>query len=224
MMKYFMQHNMQQTGLSLLELMIAMSLGLMVTLSLGYIMIGSQSTYRSQDASARMQDTGRFALEYIGRELMKAGSTADLSVIVNGGEADFEGEADIDGDSDQLMVTYQIRKDDGTYDIFHNEVCYDAAGDEIESDCRDKNDPFAENVQELRFRYQSSDGSWGDVANANTVAVEVCFMLASASAGIVSEPQTILDCDGEESLRTDTKLYRTFSSVFALRNRINAAP
>jgi len=50
-----------QTGLSLLELMIAMTLGLMITMTLGYILMGSRSTYRTQDASARVQDTGRFA-------------------------------------------------------------------------------------------------------------------------------------------------------------------
>ena len=73
-----------QTGLSLLELMIAMTLGLMITMTLGYILMGSRSTYRTQDASARVQDTGRFALEFIGRQLRAAGRI-DITPLVSDG-------------------------------------------------------------------------------------------------------------------------------------------
>lgn len=62
-----------QGGFSLIELMVAITLGLMITTTLGYILVGSRATYSTQGASARVQDTGRFALEFIGRQLRAAG-------------------------------------------------------------------------------------------------------------------------------------------------------
>lgn len=62
-----------QAGLTLLEMLIAMTLGFLVVLAIGTIYIGSNQTYRSQEENARLQETGRFALEVIGRSLRQAG-------------------------------------------------------------------------------------------------------------------------------------------------------
>ncbi|MDO9227268.1 MAG: prepilin-type N-terminal cleavage/methylation domain-containing protein [Pseudomonadota bacterium] len=220
----------KQFGLSLIELMVAMTLGLMITTTLGYIMVGSRATYRTQDASARVQDTGRFAIEYITRELRAAGRTGDMTLLLRGQQADldedgnagYSGNVDITGDNDDITVRYQ--NNDGSIAV--NQICYDAAGRELENNCGEAggNQPIAEGVTEVRFRYLANDGTWGDAANANTVAVEMCFMLRSQSSGVVNLAQTMRNCAGNLVTQGDTRLYRTFATVVALRNRINAIP
>lgn len=220
----------RQFGLSLIELMVAMTLGLMITATLGYIMLGSRATYRTQDASARVQDTGRFAIEYMTRELRAAGRTGDMTLLLKGKKADLDndgmdgylGNVDITGDNDDITVRYQ--NNDNSIEI--NQICFDAVGKELENNCGEDggNQPFAEGVEEVRFRYMANNGTWGDAANANTVAVEMCFMVGSPSAGVVNMAQTLRNCAGNSVTRGDTKLYRTFTTVVALRNRINAIP
>jgi type IV pilus assembly protein PilW len=62
-----------QTGLTLLEIMISLSLGLLLLTGIGTIYVGSNQTYRVQEQNARIQESGRYALEVIGRSLRQAG-------------------------------------------------------------------------------------------------------------------------------------------------------
>ena len=69
----------RQAGFSLVELMIAITLGLVVLLAVGSIYMGSRQTYRVQEDNARMQEAGRYALEVIGRSLRQAGADAEMT-------------------------------------------------------------------------------------------------------------------------------------------------
>lgn len=62
-----------QAGLTLLEIMISLSLGLLLLTGIGTIYVGSNQTYRVQEQNARIQESGRYALEVIGRSLRQAG-------------------------------------------------------------------------------------------------------------------------------------------------------
>lgn len=62
-----------QPGFTLVELLVAMTLGLLVLLAIGSIYIGSRATFRLQDDNARLQETGRYALEVMGRGIRQAG-------------------------------------------------------------------------------------------------------------------------------------------------------
>lgn len=63
----------RQRGLSLVELMIALTLGLMLTAAIGYFYLGSRQSYRTQDGMARLQENARYALEVIARDVRMAG-------------------------------------------------------------------------------------------------------------------------------------------------------
>jgi type IV pilus assembly protein PilW len=62
-------------GLSLIELMIAMTLGLVTIAAVGWIYLGTTKTYRTQDSLARLQEGARFAFEIIGNDLRMTGTT-----------------------------------------------------------------------------------------------------------------------------------------------------
>ena len=62
-----------QRGLSLIELMIAIALGIVLSAGVIEIYIGSKQTYRSQNALSRLQENGRYALEQIAGDMRRSG-------------------------------------------------------------------------------------------------------------------------------------------------------
>ena len=62
-----------QAGFTLVELMVAVALGLFLVAVMGTVYLGSKATYRSLDAMARLQENGRFAIDTIGADLRMAG-------------------------------------------------------------------------------------------------------------------------------------------------------
>jgi len=234
-----------QFGLSLIELMVAMTLGLMITMTLGYILMGSRSTYRTQDASARVQDTGRFALEYIGRQLRSAGRT-DIppgNIMLPAVATPIVGTASTltvqYQDSDMGKVANQIPDCNGFnvagdvvpgtgganhYATVINAISLDGQR-QLQCDGNGGiTQPFAEEVEELQFRYTTGNGTWTAASVSPVVAVEACIRVRSTENGVINAPQTIKNCAGGDFTPTDTRLRRTFTSVFALRNNINALP
>lgn len=61
-------------GLSLIELMVALVLGLLVIGGVLQLFVGSKVTYTSAEALARVQENGRFSIETLKRELRDLGS------------------------------------------------------------------------------------------------------------------------------------------------------
>lgn len=62
-----------QAGITLIELMIALGLGLLIVAALGYLFVGNRQAFRVQDNLARMQENGRYAMEVLGQDLRMAG-------------------------------------------------------------------------------------------------------------------------------------------------------
>lgn len=63
----------RQSGLSLVELMISILLGLILTLGVIAVYLESKRNYTAEEEIARIQENGRFALNLLQRELMMAG-------------------------------------------------------------------------------------------------------------------------------------------------------
>ncbi len=62
-----------QQGFTLVELMIAMTIGLIILLVIGTIFTSNRQAFRMQEDNARIQESGRFALEIIGNSIKQAG-------------------------------------------------------------------------------------------------------------------------------------------------------
>jgi type IV pilus assembly protein PilW len=60
-------------GFSLVELMVAITLGLLLTAGMIQLFSSSRLTFQTSDALARVQENGRFAMELIKRDLRSAG-------------------------------------------------------------------------------------------------------------------------------------------------------
>lgn len=75
-----------QRGLTLIELLLAMALGLIVTLAAISLLISSKAGYQSVDEMSRIEESGRFALDTIARAVRQTGfvnwSAEDAPFIV----------------------------------------------------------------------------------------------------------------------------------------------
>ncbi len=74
------------SGLTLIELMISLALGLFVVMSASLLLLTSKSSYQVQDESSRLQETGRYALELIALSARQAGYEnweADTGAVAN---------------------------------------------------------------------------------------------------------------------------------------------
>jgi len=63
----------QGAGFSLIELLLALALGLVVVAGVVQLFVGNSQTYAVLSGQARMQENGRFALEFIARAVRSAG-------------------------------------------------------------------------------------------------------------------------------------------------------
>jgi type IV pilus assembly protein PilW len=61
-------------GVSLVELMIAMTLGLATVAAVGWVYLGTMKTYRTHDAISRLQEGARHAFEVISKDLRMSGA------------------------------------------------------------------------------------------------------------------------------------------------------
>ena len=60
-------------GFSLIELMISIMLGLMLSLGIVNVYLGSKRNYAAEEDMARIQENGRYAINFLKRELMQVG-------------------------------------------------------------------------------------------------------------------------------------------------------
>lgn len=63
----------KQKGLSLIELMIAITLGLILLTGVMQVFLSSKMVFSSQQALSRVQETGRLAIEFLSRDIRMAG-------------------------------------------------------------------------------------------------------------------------------------------------------
>jgi len=62
-----------QEGLTLVEMMIAITIGLVVVLAVGSIYIGSRGTYKANDAASEVDSNGRYAIQLLSQAIRGAG-------------------------------------------------------------------------------------------------------------------------------------------------------
>ena len=76
----------RQKGLSLIELMISVTIGLILAAGIMQIFISNKQTYRLQEGLSRLQENGRFAIELLAKDLRMAGyygCWTDATTLVN---------------------------------------------------------------------------------------------------------------------------------------------
>ena len=223
-MKQFMAF--KHSGFTLVEMMIALTLGLVILLVIGTVFVSSNQTFRVQEDNARIQESGRFALEVIGRSIKQAG-LADIPFT--GFKVAFAGTA-VDGSdggigvADTLIVQHDgvVGESDceGTAvtaagNIIQNYFNVDAANAQLRCDGEISAAPavpgaaplgvvLAENVEDLQIQYgidtvgdQSANQYVGTPADwGQVITARVCVLVRSDKTNIATAGNNYRDCNG----------------------------
>ncbi len=241
----------RQTGLTLLELMIALSLGLLLVAGIGTIYVGSNRTYRVQEQNARIQESGRYALEVIGRSLRQAGfwnMPLGLTATASGFSGTTVGGTNGGGTaSDTVTVQYDGTggRDCSGTTVAAGSLVTDAF-DLVSSNLRCNTQPLVSNVEDLQFLYgvDTDDNQSANLYTAaptaaqwpNVVSVRACVLIRSELPAITAVAQTYLNCAGALGTATgagavttatasdNRRLHRAFVATFNLRNRVTNLP
>jgi type IV pilus assembly protein PilW len=72
-MKSIFSHRQSMHGFSLIELMVAMVIGLIILAAISTVLVNSNKAYNTTDSMARLQENARFAMQFIGTDLRRAG-------------------------------------------------------------------------------------------------------------------------------------------------------
>lgn len=70
-----------QRGVSLVELMVTLVIGMLISAAMLYIFLGSHKSFQTNDASARILEEGRYGLEVLAREIRMAGYTGCANLL-----------------------------------------------------------------------------------------------------------------------------------------------
>lgn len=72
-MKSIAMSSREQSGFGLVELMVAMTIGLILLGGIGYVFLGSRAAFRTTDNLSRIQENARYALDMMSRDIRMAG-------------------------------------------------------------------------------------------------------------------------------------------------------
>lgn len=80
-----------QGGFTLVELMIASTIGLIILVALGQLFVTSRATYTMEEGLARAQESGRFAMEFLTQDIRMAGYMGCHNASDGAGDPDGNG-------------------------------------------------------------------------------------------------------------------------------------
>lgn len=238
-----------QCGFSLIELLVAMAIGLFLVTVIGVLFVNSKVTYLAQDANSRVQENSRFGLELLGQQIRSAGSPNIQFTLLSSANLyakppvmKFEGvplagSEGASGVPDTVTVSF-----DSTIDCLGKTVTspvvnvfrINTATKQLE--CLGNGDltnagAVLDDVEDLQVTYlQPSPAgisyvSATDASMKDVTAVRVCFLVrAKADAGKRStgtQSQTYMDCKGASVKASDGYLRRSVGMIIDLRNRLS---
>ena len=236
----------RQRGLSLIESLVALVLTLVLIAGVTQMLFGTQRNIRNQNDRSSMDDSARFAVEYISRAGYRAGykrnlddSDSDVFLPVPGS---FPIGASVFGTDTELRVRYQGHTDSRLAHCHNGAAALDGNFIEIWSlngtDLRCEltrpggaaptAEPLMSNVEAVQFQYgeDTNNDRYPDiyrnaasVANwANVRSVVVSLRMVSDNDNLAETPQPYLDFAGNSVTPADRRLRRNVFTTVALRN------
>ncbi len=231
--KHSYGHFFTQRGVGLVELMITMVIGLIILIALGYFFLGSRQINRVTDDVSRMQESGRNALELIGRAVRQAGYRNNPDVAFTG--TALTGTNAGAGESDEITIQYDAQEggeDDceGT-NVPTGLVTYAFAVDNT------VNPPVltcngtvvVDNIEELQIDYGIDTEKDGIIDTYKTdptatefghvAAVRVTLLVRGPSPNITTNQSQTYTYNGNTLTETDGHLRQVYSATFTVRNQ-----
>lgn len=228
----------RQLGLGLIEIMVALAISAVLLTGIIQIFLSSKLSYRVAEASARVQESGRFAVNLMTEDLRMAGYMGDYRSDPGTPLAGHDG-SDMGWSPDlPAQLAGQVRPGtDVVITIAHVQMSAYYIGTNAQGEPAlfrmslinngglqaQEIIEGAEDLQVLYGEDTDGDGIANRYARAhevnmdNVVSVRYSLLLRSEDY-ITSEPQVYM-YNGEEHTADDHRLRRVFGSTVKLRNR-----
>jgi len=239
----------RQSGISLVEIMVSLVAGLILTAGVIQIYAANAQAYRVADANARIQENARFATQFLGMHVRMAGYRDDASQNFSdafpapspppyAGYSFAAGEV-IRGGANEVVIRYQgdgVMRDCEDFSTvaagtpvtvrlyLNNGALYcgtdlDAGGDQ----------PLVPDVSQMTILYgvdTDGDGTancFDQAANLNNAPPTTCGQPSTAPwSQVVSARITLIlqSAENNTSVTTGNRLQKTYSTTIAIRNRL----
>jgi type IV pilus assembly protein PilW len=223
-----LHRNRNQAGFSLVELMVAVAIGAFLMLVIMSMFASTSRSRALQTALSGLNESGRFALSMLSRDLRMAGyretnwmsgSLADTIIVTSGAPAD---------GGDSIVIQYEGTKDCTYADAAGGTVVntYALNTDDFTLECN--NQALVDGVEEMQI-YLGEDITGDGVANrmmapndagldmARVVSMRIHLLVRSDNQReSIGTPDYFFD-DATHTA-TDTRLRREYAMTIALRN------
>ena len=226
-----------EQGFSLVELMVAMVIGLIVLLVVGTLFMNSRQTYLAQDANSRLQENARYATELFGRQVRTAGYNAinfnplsGVNLFATPASYEFTGTPIKGVGADSITLSF-----DGTKDCLGQAATRPVnvfsvnGSSQLQCASGGNTGVILDDVEAMLVTYREKDKTTYDVAGAvtmdNVSSVRICLLLRakadSDKRAIESGVnQSYVDCSGAAATKSDGYIRRAVTMTVALRNRL----
>ncbi len=237
----------KQTGMSLVEVMVAMTIGLIILIALGYFFVSSSRINRTTDDVSRMQESGRNALELMGKAIRQAGYRRDVDEKFGGsaGALVMEGTNGSGTAADSITVRYNAQEDGdvdctGTIvpagtDESPNMVTatFAISGGALTCNNGTSTVTLVDNIEDMQISYgidAARDGAIDKIGSETYInsptatqfgqvaAVQVSLLTKGPSKNVTTNSQT-LSYNGADITKSDGHLYQVYSATFTVRNQ-----
>ncbi len=215
-----------QRGFTLVEIMVALLIGIVLLAGISQLLVGNRNTYRFQSNLSRLQENGRYALEMLSRNLRMAGFRSYPNTPLTNGLAGVE-----NGTSDEITIRYQSAIDclgnnvAGALPIANNQFSIANSNGIPNLYCSGNGggstpQPLIEGVESMDILYgEDTDSIKDGIANryisADTVTNWADIVSARIQLVLFSIDNNLTDV---VTAYGDRRIRRTFTSTVTLRN------
>lgn len=236
----------RQLGMTLIEIMIALLIGAFLLGGVMQIFVSSQQTNRMQENLSRLQENGRFAMEFISKDIRRAGywgclrpSSPDIDIA--GTNDDVANGNSIDDGTDTLTLRGAfVQVPAGTCGDFVNTtavyytdpsstVTYRINNSVLQQNTNNQNNSLIEGIEDMQILYgvdTDTDGTANYYVSANNVAnmdqvisIRISLLAATLDDNLAAQPLTYT-YNGVTTTAADLRIRRVFNTTIAVRNRL----
>lgn len=229
--------NNRQRGFTLVEILVALAIGALLTVGFVQIFSGSKKTYLVQDNLSRLQENGRFAMDFLSQDIRMAGfrqNATPANPFTDDAIRGFEGSGSFNSNiGDAIEIRYEADRNCvgndpntvGAKDGIARNVFFIKDG-ELKCRGNGQTEPLVEGMEDMQILYGEdttpTDDDYtanrylpaGAVDMDNVVSVRITLSVRTLDDHLALQDST------NPSGGTDRRLRQTFTKTISLRNRI----